>query len=403
MKQNTATVPIEAETADALHNVESPNAPEVAGRPGVAAVQAQEKTEAPAPVAKSTLGAAEKELLEQWLVLGSVTAVAQQALIQKLPEISKLVCESASSLSEQFKELAEGAKGQADSVQQVVEMASHLSVGSQKITLDEFFDLFKNTLSNTVEKILYISKNAMTMVFSLDDAIEAIHDIERFTTRIQAINKQTNLLSLNATIESSRAGEAGKGFAVVANEVRSVSKEINALSDEMKVKIDKLSDNVRQGYQTLKEVATTDMSESMAAQDELELFMKSLISQNENFKKVLENAASDSQRTSDAITALTVLIQFQDRTSQYIENSVNVLDFLSGAVGEIMKRSSHISTEGSKEVQKHYIEGILKSFTLSEFARLFEKELAVKGLREGSKETGEQQAETAEDDDIELF
>lgn len=58
---------------------------------------------------------------------------------------------------------------------------------------------------------------------TLEDAIEKISnmsaEIEKIIGEINSIAQQTNMLSLNASIEAARVGEAGKGFAVVATQV----------------------------------------------------------------------------------------------------------------------------------------------------------------------------------------
>jgi methyl-accepting chemotaxis protein len=62
-------------------------------------------------------------------------------------------------------------------------------------------------------------------------------DIGTIVNLIASIAKKTNLLALNATIEAARAGDAGRGFSVVAAEVKSLSIQTQAATDDIKRKI----------------------------------------------------------------------------------------------------------------------------------------------------------------------
>ncbi len=71
----------------------------------------------------------------------------------------------------------------------------------------------------TSEKILQTQSSMQLLKDSMQKISDMSMSIEKIIGEINSIAQQTNMLSLNASIEAARAGDMGKGFAVVATQV----------------------------------------------------------------------------------------------------------------------------------------------------------------------------------------
>ena len=101
--------------------------------------------------------------------------------------------------------------------------------------------------AENIEKTTRESKNKIQLVYenskeklqeSLNN-ITFVNEVSDMLNVILDISEQTNLLSLNASIEASRAGESGKSFAVVAEEVKKLADKSTDSVGKMKVNIEK--------------------------------------------------------------------------------------------------------------------------------------------------------------------
>lgn len=114
------------------------------------------------------------------------------------------------------------------------------------------------------QKLSSSNTHMQTLRTTMKDITLSSHEINKIVLLIENISKQTNLLSLNATIEASRAGIAGKGFAVVAGEIAKLASETG---DAVKITKDLIAQNIlviSKGNTTVEETAgmITEVSKS---------------------------------------------------------------------------------------------------------------------------------------------
>lgn len=88
-----------------------------------------------------------------------------------------------------------------------------------------------------------IAKTNGEVVESMERLQSKTEEVKGIAGIIIDISRQTNLLSLNAAIESARAGELGKGFAVVSEEIRKLSEETRLSTENITKIVEELSHN----------------------------------------------------------------------------------------------------------------------------------------------------------------
>lgn len=203
-----------------------------------------------------------------------------------------------------------------------------------------------DNVENGVQAIDSLNENIAGIATTVDRSTKEIQELIEFAKSIEEVlitienfADQTNLLSLNASIEASRAGEEGKGFAVVANEVKKLS---NATSEETQ-KISAIINNIN-----------NKIAEVQAANHDVNTHVTETETMVSQINQIMDSVKESTDHTTAYINKLKEQITEQMVSTEEV---VQAVDYISSDSQEIQEKTA-ITTAVADELAEKLVSNL---------------------------------------------
>ena len=283
-------------------------------------------------------------------------AKANQSIIQNLRDIINEINNSSEQLASSSEELTAISGQTADAAQEVAKTVQEIAHGAsdqarftedgsfKAVTLGENITKVKEyigSVNSSSEKVSDVVDTGIVEINSLyeitNESTTAIEEIARVisdtnlsskkigeaSSVIEAISAQTNLLSLNASIEVARAGEAGKGFAVVAKEIGKLAAQSKSSANTINGIVKELQDNIGIVVKTMERV--TNISKEQA---------ESVINSKDKYQLIAE------------------AMQMTNKAVDQLEASGDIMDNMKEEIVDVLQNLSAIAEENAASTQE---------------------------------------------------
>lgn len=187
------------------------------------------------------------------------------------------------------------------------------------------------------DKASNISAMNEQVMNTINEFVKNAIEVRGITDKINGISSQTNLLSLNASIESVRAGEAGRGFAVVADGIRNLADETKTLTAEINGIVETLENNASGTKETVSKVVESIEDEKVLIDDSMDTYVKM-----EDMFKQLYESVTDTQKQ---------LKQIVDSNNAIVD-SINQLSAASEEVAASMDMAVELSNNNMAKTKE---------------------------------------------------
>lgn len=193
---------------------------------------------------------------------------------------------TATEISSAVEGISQGAVSQAEEIdtasQRVTDIGNEIGEIAEKAkTLDDAsleVQQAGNESGKIVNELLESNTHTVDAIASIEQQVRATNEsvgrIKEAVSVISDIAAQTNLLSLNASIEAARAGDMGRGFAVVATEISNLAAQSGSSSGEIEDIVNRLYAESEKSMEAMDAVKKNIRIQEQKLHDTIEQFSK---------------------------------------------------------------------------------------------------------------------------------
>lgn len=284
-------------------------------------------------------------------LITSTKSVVEEVVLEakNITLISDISATTAEQVACAVGEIAKGTTDQAKESENVTNNMIKLSDKIESVTknVTEVRKISANTQAvgskslNTVNILKQKSTESGNMMIEINDNVSSLNksskEIESIVKVLKGITDQTNLLSLNASIEAARAGDAGRGFEVVAQEVRKLAEQSKQSTEDIAKVILGIQHKVMETVDIV-EKATYIFKEQEASVNDTNLAFTSIIATSTEVAKQVEGAQSLIEDMND----------YKVQVVDAINNIASVSEESSASAEEVMATSQEQSSSAEE-------------------------------------------------------